>query len=81
MEEPHLKQPKQGHTNLLQTNFQCFKFKSLWDVVKEGLQDFELLWWLEMFSTSRHGKLTLRFFVSKVNFPKYAVSGCKKRYK
>lgn len=31
-------------------------------------REFELLWWPEMFSTNRHGKLTLRFFVSKVNF-------------
>lgn len=27
---------------------------------------FELIWWPEMFSSSKHGKLTLRFYVSKV---------------
>lgn len=31
-------------------------------------REFELIWWPEMFSSSRHGKLALRFFVSKVNF-------------
>ena len=31
-------------------------------------REFELIWWPEMFSTSKHGKLTLRFSVSRVNF-------------
>lgn len=30
-------------------------------------REFELIWWPEMFSTSNHGKLVLRFYVSKVN--------------
>ena len=29
-------------------------------------REFELIWWPEMFSSSKHGKLTLRFYVSKV---------------
>lgn len=31
-------------------------------------REFEIIWWPEMFSTSNHGKLTLRFYVSKVVF-------------
>ena len=31
-------------------------------------REFELIWWPEMFSTSMHGKLTLRFYVSRVEF-------------
>ena len=31
-------------------------------------REFELIWWPELFSTSKHGKLTLRFYVSRVNF-------------
>lgn len=30
--------------------------------------EFELIWWPEMFSATKHGKLTLRFYVSKVIF-------------
>lgn len=30
-------------------------------------REFELIWWPEMFSSSKHGKLTLRFYVSRVN--------------
>ena len=31
-------------------------------------REFELIWWPEMFSTSKHGKLTLRFYVSRGKF-------------
>ncbi|XP_068697455.1 uncharacterized protein [Montipora foliosa] len=31
-------------------------------------REFGLLWWPDMFSSNTHGKLTLGFFVSKVNF-------------
>jgi len=31
-------------------------------------REFEIIWWPEMFSTGNHGKLTLRFYVSKVVF-------------
>ena len=31
-------------------------------------REFEIIWWPELFSNSNHGKLTLRFYVSKVLF-------------
>ena len=31
-------------------------------------REFELIWWPEMFSTSTQGKLTLRFYVSRMEF-------------
>jgi len=31
-------------------------------------REFEIIWWPELFSNSGHGKLTLRFYVSKVLF-------------
>ena len=31
-------------------------------------REFEIIWWPQKFSTSNHGKLTLRFYVSKVVF-------------
>lgn len=31
-------------------------------------REFEIIWWPELFSNSDHGKLTLRFYVSKVLF-------------
>ena len=31
-------------------------------------REFELIWWPEMFSASLHGKITLRFYVSRVEF-------------
>lgn len=29
-------------------------------------REFEVIWWPDLFSDSTHGKLTLRFYVSKV---------------
>jgi len=31
-------------------------------------REFEIIWWPELFSNTSHGKLTLRFYVSKVFF-------------
>jgi len=34
----------------------------------KATREFEIIRWPEMFSTSNHGKVTLRFYVSKVVF-------------
>ena len=31
-------------------------------------REFEIIWWPELFSNPNHGKLTLRFYISKVVF-------------
>ena len=66
MPNKHCKQPKRAHNKTANKN----PTMQIQMVVGHGegrtTREFEVIWWPDLISVNGHGKLTLRFYISKV---------------
>lgn len=62
-----LEQAKEKARNKIINNTSTMQIEMVFGLGKgRASREFEVIWWPDLFSSASHGKLTLRFYVSKV---------------